>query len=411
MKLSILLFACVSASLDHLSLTAEKMANVAISPFISIDEFKSRFNAARLLERGTLLFLDDVGNDMIELMRDTLQLSTRQEAVDYFIAHNTVELDFAITKTFITSSDPVAAVLMSQAFSVVNSGMIAPIVQLVSEFLNLIRKPCLIDHLPSYFEDASNYAEMFTPLARSAYRVNLRYEDPSVQGVLHDELIQAPYTKIDVTTWNTSVVHIERQSVTEPHLNHTRLVDLRAGCAVDVNPLFRDASLVSQGRIFHAWEKSSDRLFIWRGDEIHKPDTLHHPHQSWISADGASLVFRCFQNANSRLLAIPLAPDSPFPSEHVSFIPGDIHRKSPRMFSPGLLNGSVEELILLKKAEEDDLLRAFYAVRHRTRRDVLNSGTQETRSFASHIHAGRLLSAWRVLRTITGDEMAQLSRY
>ena len=331
----------ISESLDRLSLTAERIAHLARSPFVSLNEFKSRLNVARMIDKGTHLFVDDAGNDMIELMRETLKLSTRQEAVDYFVIHNRKELDFAITKTFNTTSDPIAAILMSQVVSVVSPVMVFPIIKLVAEFLNLIRKPCLIDNLPLYFEDSLNYEAMFTPLDRSAYRVNLKDEGLGMTAILHDKVIDESWT-IKPSTWNSPVVQIERQSLTHPH--HTRLVDLRAGCAVDVDPSFRDSAVISSARLMYAWEKASNKLFIWRGDEIRVLETSHRPDRVWMSQGGEQLlVIECFYNPNGRWITILISQHSPFPMTIAGPKPETILTSYGRRAWKSKWNGSTDE--------------------------------------------------------------------
>ena len=399
--------ACVSASLDSMTLLAERMTDVSLSPFISIDEFKSRFNVRRLLEKGTRVFLNHAGNDMIEVMREALQVETREEAVAYFMSHNRGELDIAIAGTYNLTSDPVAAILMSQAVTVVNAGMVFPIFQLVAEYLNLIRRPCLIDHLPFYFADAANYAEMFTPLDRSAYRVSRSDQGNGIEGILHNELIEAPWSRLDISTWNSTVVSIERQS-SKLNQNQTRIVDLRAGCAVDVNPMYSNASVISQGRMFTAWRNSSYELVLWRGDEELALQASPHAPMTWLASNGSRLVVEGPGEPRTHWLTFPLSLDEPFTATPVGLSDDLGDWLSRREYDSWLTNRCTDDLVLFNKSVETVLRRMRHSFTYQTPRELFAEAPPEARGAILHFSAGRHWAAWMFMRTLAIDDMTYL---
>ena len=359
---------------------------------------------------------------MIENMTMVLQVSTRKEAVQYFISHNSDELHVAIEKTFNLTSDPVAAILMSHSVRLVDAGMVAPIVNLVSEYLDLLYQPCLQSYLPSYFEDRQNYAEMFTPLDRSSYRVSRKDLGRGIDGVLHDEGIEAPYTKVELSTWNTSVISILRIPTRFGYFNdgpknHSRLVDLRAGCAVDVNPLYSHASVIP-GRLFSAWDQSARQQMLWRGDVELSIDVIDtsdetassHPPQLFLTVNDSFLTVEVLNEPTSMWLTLPINPDEPFEPRQLGVIDHTFEMKPPRFFDDWLTNRCIDDLVLFNRNVEHLVTRLEVTFINHSPREILSRCSPDSRVALELMIGGRHLAAWRVMRTIPIDEMTRLIR-
>ena len=373
--------------------------------FTSVYDFRVNFNVARLLEEGNM-FIDDSGDDLIEIMRSTLHLTTRRDAVDYFMAHNRDEIDTAIVATLSRASDPVVAILMSQSLTLVHPRMVAPIIRLVTEYIDLLHKPCLIDHLPSYFEDPVHYAAMFKPIDRDMYRVTMKDEGGAVLGILHDEVIEAPFTDVVASTWNSSVVSIHRTSEIDGNRNHTRLVDLRAGCAVDVVGDYGEVSVISSARIVTAWNKEADHGVMWRGDEGRR--YIHDMIR--LSQDGSLLMIPVTDNDVDSWMIVPTDPKGAKETKLLPSIDGLGPFKGIRVFNISLLNGSIEEMILFNDKVELFMVKLYWSLKYKTRRELVGQGDANSRQLAEHTMSCRILSAWRVLRTMSSGWEYLLNR-
>ena len=244
---------------------AGELASVYVGAFTSLVEFERNFDLRGLLNDGNGMFCDTDGTDLFELMRRNLLLKSRSEAIEFFIDHNKPEIKTALSRILRFTNDLVIATLMTNRIDHVTREMVWPIYLLVSEYVAIISRPCLSHHLPSAFRDPTLYASVFNLLPRKDYHVSRNVGD-GIIGNLHDENRQLPWMLGTLTSWDDIIIHVERTHLFDRDSNYTRFVDLRAGCAVQLNSRFKQAMIFPQFRIFGAVDISRRDLMIWRGD-------------------------------------------------------------------------------------------------------------------------------------------------
>ena len=399
---SLIVFACFDvSSATSLPRTAEWLTLARVGSHIPIKDFMRSFDVARLLDRRPDFFLDAAGNDMVESMRVALNLKTKRDAADYFVAHNYPEIRAIHLKMLETTSDPVIVLLMSNAVTLIDEFTVRPIIDLVADYLTLITQPCLVSSLPITFSDPAQYDAMFTPVDRLTYRVSRNYIGEDVLAVLHDEVIQQPWTELWISSWNSTTISVERKSSIEVERNYTRMVDLRSGCAVDVNANFEMASLYPERRIFSAWAKGTNLLSVWRGDEIR---VMNIPKEGFISIQ-----------SNVEMMELK----SYFPGEdhiwHHTFstdlsktwvISGSLEpsqapgMKNIRVFFHGPINDCSESVILFSAQTEIFIYRLIHLVHFENLRHLFAQMNGQTRAVMELFMAGRFLTAFKEFRRL-----------
>ena len=381
-----------------LPLTAEAMSTARLFSYTSLEDLSRGFNVARLILKRVDIFVDADGVDMVDSIRTTLGLRTRQEAAAYIVAHNHPELRLAMSQILTTTSEPSIAILMSQAVTLVDPLVVRPIINLVAEYRSLVMKPCLTDSLPILFENPEIYYNMFTPVERSTYRVSRNYLADDIIGYLHDEVLQAPWTEFIVSSTNSTVVSLQRRSAIEVDRNQTRIIDLRAGCAVDVNSHFHSAYLLPQLRVLLAWENKPDVLHVWRGDEERIVDI---PQRSFncldMNGDSVQLVSL---SINAEFYSFSTNLEEPFVITRSLVWNTDGDMKIMRTFDNMVINNSVTGLILFSKVAEEYLSNLLHSIRYAGLRHLIVSIGEQSRDILDHLVGGRFIEAWKGFRVL-----------
>ena len=289
-----------------------KFSSIRSGSFISLSDFRSSVDFQSLMVQYPKLFFLN-SRDVVEDLMTLLGVS-RSEAVANLLNYNQPEIDAALNHILKVSNDVEVMLAMSNPLSVSGESFYEPISKVVEDYVALKRTRCLLRSLPRGLQGDA-YDQYFTPV--DGYRLHAKGTE-GIVAMLIDE---------DASAWNDSFIYtqqldfslrtrtltLQRSSASHPE-GITRFIDLRAGCAVDLNAPYRFGMIVPEFGMLMLQDTSTNNLLIWRKDSIgflslpliHTRAQMYEAH---LSAERDNLVIRL---RGSRWIILPTVTTLPF---------------------------------------------------------------------------------------------------
>ena len=244
-----------SACASFLERYSSELSTVPLGSFVAFDDCKELLS--RVMMRTDTL-VDELGGDLVEEMRLAIGFESRQEAIRHFFRRNELEVD-AILKVMLAGGNDL---VLAAAFAkpVAYRSVFAPLADAIRTYLANRKQMCMYDYLPLGLRRMAKYLQYFTPIDHEALPVTPLSKYGHLTLIHDDSLDHRQNFMMEGCILDSSDVYT------------TRLMDLRAGCAVDLKPgltLIR----VPHQRVLLFSRSGSKEVSVFRSDSI-EPKTF-----------------------------------------------------------------------------------------------------------------------------------------
>ena len=206
-----------SASSSLLERYSSELSTVPLGSFVALDDFKELLS--RVMMRTDIL-LNEHGVDLVEEMRVELGFETRQNTIEHFFDRNVPELNEVIKNMQSVAND--LSIAAAFAKPVAYRSFFAPLAHAIRVYLTNRRQMCLYDSLPRGLRKIEKYLEYFTPIDPETLRVTPLSKHGHLT-LIHDDSLESSLNFMI----EGCVIYSSDESL-------TRMIDVRAGCAVAV---------------------------------------------------------------------------------------------------------------------------------------------------------------------------------
>ena len=224
------------------------------SEYLRLDDVKKALNIGMLMMRDDV-FLSHDGEDVVELMHKCIGSADRLTSIRTFLDRNRFEVDAALATMLISTSETSLILHSTRSDMDALRTFVQPLISVMAHYSHGILHRCMYEFLPSELRDESKYTEMFTPVSSETH--------PVVPGDRDYILARLPNEDLsDGLIGINFMGKVLRMSF--PADKPERLVDLKTGCMVELNPSYHNLYLDPNSRSMFVEDVAGD-IHVWYG--------------------------------------------------------------------------------------------------------------------------------------------------